>query len=93
MLHAAGVQGLMEAMACQRPVIITKTVGLASYISDEAFYCVPARSPEIMSEKILEIQNSKGEADRRAGCGYKLAQQRHTLDGFVAEVANHLKQL
>lgn len=31
--YAAGVQGLLEAMACKRSVVITRTQGMADYLA------------------------------------------------------------
>jgi glycosyltransferase involved in cell wall biosynthesis len=92
--YAAGVQGMMEAMACARPVIVTETEGLRSYLSGHhAAVKVPPGDPAAMRQAITRLLASPAEADRLAQSGLALARKRHDSDRHVETLARGLEAL
>ncbi|WP_427162010.1 glycosyltransferase family 4 protein [Aliinostoc sp. HNIBRCY26] len=91
--YAAGVQSLMEAMACQRPVVVTATTGLQHYLQSDVVTCIKPGDIEQMQQAIVHILKYPEKADENAQRGYQLAQERHNIDNFVAEMTHYLKSL
>lgn len=85
--YAAGVQGLMEAMACARPVIVSTTVGLASYIHPEASIAVPPGDVDALRRAIRWVLDHPAEARAMGERGRELALQRHTMEQYVRTLA------
>lgn len=91
--YAAGVQSLMEAMACGRPVVVTASAGLASYLDDATGISVPPGDTAAMRAAISRTLADRPAAECRANKGYELATRRHAIEGYVDQVANHLRAL
>lgn len=90
--YAAGVQSLMEGMACRRPVIATATQGLSSYLHESVLRVSPG-DVQGMRQAILQTLADPAEAAQRAQQGHDLALQRHDLDTYVAEIGRLLREL
>ncbi|MBW4596542.1 MAG: glycosyltransferase family 4 protein [Brasilonema angustatum HA4187-MV1] len=92
--YAAGIQALMEAMACRRPVIVTRTQGLDQYIAEtDAVIMVKPENVEDLKQAITYLLNNPQEADALAERGYRLALSRHDSDQYVNYITKELKQL
>jgi glycosyltransferase involved in cell wall biosynthesis len=70
--YAAGVQTLMEAMACRRPVIATATRGLASYLHPSVI-AVPPGDAAAMRAAIRGLLADPAGAEARAREGHAQA--------------------
>lgn len=91
--YAAGVQSLMEGMACGRPIIATATAGLKSYLDPNIVVSVRPADVSGMREAIVQTLLNSTEADVRAKKGTELARTRHGIERYVQEIADHLRTL
>ncbi len=91
--YAAGVQSLMEGMACGRPVIASATEGLASYLDDSVVTRVPPGDPEALRQAIERLLADPAEAARRGLRARTLAAERHAIERYVGEIAGLLREL
>ena len=91
--YAAGVQSLMEAMACGRPVVATATEGLKSYLDPEVVMTVPPSDVAAMRAAIEQSLSDPAAAELRAAKGRELARTRHGIERYVNEIADHLRAL
>jgi glycosyltransferase involved in cell wall biosynthesis len=84
----AGVTSLVEAMAMGKAVVATATRGLADLFEDgiQGIY-VPPYNPSALRTVITHLLDHPEEADRMGRAGRALVEQRHTLDGVVAQLA------
>jgi len=90
--YAAGVQSLMEAMACKRPVIATATLGLKGYFEGSVVAIRP-NDVQAMREAIVGVLADPPGAEARAAQGYAHALQRHDMDRYVKEISTALRSL
>ncbi|MBE9047781.1 glycosyltransferase family 4 protein [Pleurocapsales cyanobacterium LEGE 10410] len=89
-----GVTTLLEAMACRRPVVATRTEGLADYFSDpDAIMTVEPGDHVGLQKAILHLLNNPQEAEERAQRAYQLVRERHNLDKFAENVAQLIESL
>jgi glycosyltransferase involved in cell wall biosynthesis len=90
--YAAGVQSLMEAMACKRPIIATATSGLKGYF-DDSIITIRPNDPQKMRETITQVLQNNLAAEARAASGYAHALQLYSLDRYVKEIGDALRSL
>ncbi|KAB8315015.1 glycosyltransferase family 4 protein [Tolypothrix campylonemoides VB511288] len=92
--YAAGVQVLMEAMACRRPVIVTRTDGLIGYLLHPGSVKIinPGDADELR-QAIIHFLTHPQEAEAQAQIGYELALKRHNTEQFVEVIATKLESL
>ncbi len=90
--YAAGVQSLMEASACRRPVIATATEGLASYL-DDSVVRVPPGDAAAMRQAITAMLADPRAGAARAERGHVLARERYDMDRYVDELAGAVRAL
>jgi glycosyltransferase involved in cell wall biosynthesis len=90
--YAAGVQSLMEAAACEKPVVVTATKGLSAYINEFVYAVKPGDVGEMRSAIKAALTN-KVEASARAKGGREFALQRFDMGIHVAEIAKNLRSL
>ncbi|WP_158537632.1 glycosyltransferase family 4 protein [Bradyrhizobium sp. MOS003] len=92
--YAAGVQGLMEGMACGRPIVATRTKGLEKYLNAPGqILTVEPGSASDMRRAIVRILEDREERGRLAEHAVMLAAERHQLDRYVHEIAASLREL
>ncbi len=91
--YAAGVSTLIEAMACQRPIVATATAGLQDYLDPDAVITVKPGDAAGMREAIVYLLQHPEDAASRAQRGYQLAQERYGLDRYCRELADRLQSL
>ncbi len=92
--YSAGLTSLMEAMACRRPVIITRTPGLASRLIDAGVVTgvMPGDAAE-MQQAILELLNHPERAEAQAQAGYERLLKEHTSEQYVESLTYQLQAL
>jgi glycosyltransferase involved in cell wall biosynthesis len=87
--YAAGANGLIEAMAMARPVVLSRTEGLQDYVIDQEHVAlVPPTEPVLLREA---IQNLWEDAPRRQRLGLKARQRVEdcmSLDHYVAHIVD-----
>lgn len=92
--YAAGVQGLMEALSCGRPVVVTSTEGLQEYLRPtDAMDVIAAGNVHEMQRAIVRLLDSPGERDRLSSNALKLARSRHTCEVYVQTMVETLSAL
>ncbi|WP_445301326.1 glycosyltransferase [Microcoleus sp. Pol11C2] len=67
--YAAGVQGLVEAMACKRPVAITRTQGIIDYLAVDIAKVVDVGDAAGLREAIVNLLKNPQEAESQAQRG------------------------
>lgn len=92
--HAAGVQALMEALACGRPVVVTATDGLQKYIASSEFVrAVPTGNPHELGKAIADLLSRPEQRQRLGECASAIARERHTLEAYIRALAGSLRGL
>ena len=88
MEYDAGVTALAEAMSMGKAVIVTRTRGQVDLIADgiQGIY-VPPRDPRALRAAIEWLSANPAEARRMGQAGRRLVEERHTLTGYVAQLA------
>jgi glycosyltransferase involved in cell wall biosynthesis len=90
--YAAGVQSLMEAAACEKPIVATTTKGLSAYINEFIYAVRPGDAREMRSAIEAALSN-KAESSSRAMGGRQFALQRYDMENHVAELVRNLRAL
>jgi glycosyltransferase involved in cell wall biosynthesis len=86
--YAAGVNCVLEAMSCARPVVVSDTPGLDGYVRDgEDGRLVPAGDSESLRKMLCELWEDSSQADRLASAGRSSVERERTVDHFAARVA------
>ena len=86
--YAAGVNGVLEAMSCARPVIVSDTPGLDGYVRDgEDGRLVPAGDSESLGRVLQELWEDRSQAARLASAARTSVERGRTVDHFAARVA------
>ncbi|WP_017719096.1 glycosyltransferase family 4 protein [Kamptonema formosum] len=90
----AGITTLLEAMACRRPVVVTRTRGLADYLATPgAVTAVNPGDPAGLRQAILRLLNNPQEAQQQAERGYELAVKHHNSERYVGALTAQLALL
>jgi glycosyltransferase involved in cell wall biosynthesis len=90
-LHVSGVTVVLEAMASERPVVVTRTPGMSDYVvHGETGLLVPPGDPEALADAVGGLladparARAMGQAGRRAVVeGFSTATQARALAGIV----------
>jgi glycosyltransferase involved in cell wall biosynthesis len=85
--YDAGVTALAEAMSMGKAVIVTRTRGQVDLIGVQGIY-VPPRDPRALRAAIERLVADPAEAERMGRAGRRLVEERHTLSGYVAQLAS-----
>jgi glycosyltransferase involved in cell wall biosynthesis len=92
--YAAGVQVMMEAMACGRPTVVTRTEGLQAYLSgNNGVVQIPPGDPVAMRQAIVRLLEDREEAERLSKIASSIAKERHDSDFFVEKIKQGLETL
>lgn len=92
--YSAGLTVLMEAMACRRPVIITKTIGLATEMAEQGLvWGVQPDSPEELKAAIVHVLGHPEEARARAEAAYQHYLENHTSEQHIEQVSRLLQRV
>ncbi|WP_430713576.1 glycosyltransferase [Nodosilinea sp. AN01ver1] len=92
--YSAGLTVLMEAMACCRPVVITKTVGLATEMVNRGLvWGVEPDSPDQMKATVEYILSHPEEASARAEAAYQYFLENHTSECHIEQIVRLLQRV
>ena len=92
--HAAGVQSLLEAMACKRPVVITRTQGMVDYLATpDIAKVVDVGDATGLREAIVHLLKNPHEAESQAQGGYEMVVNQHSSEPYVDFLAQKLLSL
>lgn len=92
--YAAGVTTLLEAMACKRPVIATRTEGLTDYLLDEnSMLTVEPGDRAGLRHAIQSLLNHPEAAQAKAERAHQIFLERYRLDDYIASLARSLESL
>ena len=90
----AGVTVLLEAIACRKPIVCTRTKGLNEYLNDEqAIMTIEPGDVIGLQKSILYLLEHPEEAKQRAERAYQLVCQRHNLEQPVDVLAQFIRTL
>jgi glycosyltransferase involved in cell wall biosynthesis len=89
----AGLTTLVEALACERPIIASRTVGLSDYLVPNEITTVDPCNPEAMRAAIVRLLENPEEARAQARRGYESVAQRYDFDRYIEMVAKRLEAL
>ena len=86
-----GATALAEAMAMGKPVVVTRTTGQVDILRDgEHGLTVPPGDPRAMRQAIEFLLDDPERAAAMGRAGREEVERRHTLDGYVARLAELL---
>ncbi|MEG4328866.1 glycosyltransferase [Microcoleus sp. herbarium5] len=92
--YAAGGTALLEAMACKRPVAITRTQGLVDYLAaPDIAKVVNVGDAGGLREAIVHLLKNPQEAESQAQRGYEMVVNQHSSEGYVDVLAQKLRSL
>jgi len=89
----AGLTAVLEALACQRPVIVSRTSGLASLCEEGVTYAVPAQHAAGLPTGIQHMLENPHVAQELAARGYEWVQRGHTPRHWVNSIVDALTSL
>jgi glycosyltransferase involved in cell wall biosynthesis len=92
--YSAGLTVLMEAMACRKPVVMTRTPGLAEKLIDQGYVIgVQPGDASSMQQAILKLLHNPEQAEALAERGYDLILSAHTSELYVDSLVLKLESL
>ena len=92
--YAAGVQVMMEAMACMRPVIISNTQDMVDYLKQShALRVVQVGDVDEMRQAINELLANPEKAKAQAESAYQVIQKLHVSENYEELLIERLKAL
>ncbi|NET56389.1 MAG: glycosyltransferase family 4 protein [Symploca sp. SIO2E6] len=92
--YSPGLTSLMEAMSSRRPVVITRTPGLAEELINQGVVTgVNPDDPDDMRQAILKLLNNPQEAEDQAQRGYELLMKEHTSEQHIENIISEFKKL
>lgn len=92
--YSAGLTTLMEALACRRPVIITRTPGLAERFIDAGVVVgVEPGDSAGLKQAVLNFLEHPELAEAQARQGYELILREHASELFVDDLVDQMKKL
>ena len=92
--YAAGVNGILEAMACATPVIASDTPGLSGYVRDGIDgRTVAAGDAAALRRAVQELWEDPVQARRLGDAGRDIVERDRTVDHFVERVAGLVTSL
>ena len=90
----AGITSLVEALACERPIVASRTIGLADYLSPpDGISPVEPSDPDAMRAAIVRLLERPQEAQLQARQGYESVERRYQFDRYIETVATQLEAL
>lgn len=91
---AAGVNGVLEAMAMRKPLVVSATPGIAEYVADgENALVVPPRDPLTLGAAITTLLTEREAALGLAAAGHALVESGRNLDAYVANMTSIASEL
>ncbi len=90
----SGVTVLLEAMACRKPIVCTRTRGLSDYLDDEqAIMTIQPGDVAGLQKAILYLLNNPQEAEYRAERAFRLAMKRCHVSSQVDVLEKFIRTL
>ena len=90
----SGVTVLLEAMACRKPIVCTRTEGLSDYLDDEqAIMIIQPGDVVGLQKAILYLLNNPQEAEYRAERAFRLAMKRCNVSSQVNVLEKFIRTL
>lgn len=89
----AGLTTMMEAMACQRPVVVTQTEGLMTYLTPQIATVINPGDVAAMQNAITQLLSHPQEAAAQAQRGYEQVVQHHNSEDYVEKLVDRLASL
>jgi glycosyltransferase involved in cell wall biosynthesis len=90
----AGITSLLEGLACERPIVASRTIGLADYLSPpDGITAVGPSNPAAMREAIVRLLEHPEEARAQARQGYESVRCRYDFDSYIETLADRLAVL
>ncbi len=91
---SAGATSLVEAMACRKPIVVTRTEGLKEYLMDaDAILTVEPGDAKGLQQAISHLLNNPQEAETRAEKAYQLAIKRHQVEQQIETIATLMENI
>ena len=92
--YAAGVNGVLEAMAMRKPLIVSQTPGLSDYIDEgETALFAPAADPDALRAVIERLWADQALGARLSVNARKVVEAGRNLDAYVATVAGIVREV
>ncbi|NEP76564.1 MAG: glycosyltransferase family 4 protein [Okeania sp. SIO2G5] len=91
--QSAGSTSMIEAMACKRPVIVTKNKGIENYLDPNAMHIVELGDVQGMRNAVNDFLDHPDKAAEYAEKAYQLAHKRHSVEDFTKIVSNKMTEL
>ncbi len=90
----AGITSLTEGLACERPIVASRVIGLADYLAPpDGITPVEPCDPAAMRAAIVRLLENPDEARAQARRGYESVAQRYDFDRDIEMVAGLLEAL
>jgi len=81
-----------EAMACQKPVIVTDVCGISEFMENEKNgLIIPAKNVKAIENALEKLLNNTEFAQKMAKNGYQLAKEKFSLERMVKEYGDIFK--
>jgi N-acetyl-alpha-D-glucosaminyl L-malate synthase BshA len=85
---------LLEGMSCGLPVIATEIGGIPEIVDDGVNgYLVPLKQPEIIAERILELNADLGLRKRLGEAARETVLERYTIDKIVMQYTEFFEEI
>ena len=92
--YSAGISTLMEATACGRPVVASRTEGLSDYLNTPGTVSVvEPGDPAALRRAIVELLEDRSKADALARNGHAMARRRFDSEQLVERMAERFAGL
>src|SRR5208337_3009005 len=90
----AGITSLIEGLACERPVVASRTRGLVDYLSPpDGISPVEPSDPDAMRAAIVRLLEHQEETRIQARQGYESVDRRYHFERYIETVASRLESL
>lgn len=90
--YAAGVNGVMEAMAMGKATVVTCTEGLQEYLQDRvANWVVPSGNPDALADALRALWADQNACRALGAAGRARVEREMSLDIYVARIAEIVK--
>ena len=90
--YSAGITTMLEAMACRRPVVITRNQGVIDNLASlGAVTAVNPGDAAGLRQAIANLLNNPQEAEAQAQRGYELVLEQHNNEQYIKAIATRLR--
>jgi glycosyltransferase involved in cell wall biosynthesis len=90
----AGITSLLEGLACQRPIVASRTVGLSDYLSPpDGITPVEPCNPAAIRAAIVSLIDHPEQARTQGRQGYESVARRYNFERHIETLASRLEAL